>query len=479
MITLPPRAAHAQALSYPGFADLWAELSDVPLEVTGTLPEGLHGTLYRVVPTAFDWAHGRYDHWFDGRGQVHALTLGPDGARYSNRFIETETYRSDRRTGRPQRGYGTQAPGGWLANVGRIPGGSANTNVLEFDGKVLALQEGSHPVALERGTLATVGPDDLGFLKPGEAFTAHPHVDPATGHVVAVSLQYGRTPLAAVTTFDRSSRLVGRFELPLPYGPAMLHDFGLSRDHIVIPCYPQVANPLKFLAGLESIAGSSQWEPGRGAFMFVTDRSGGHLRRHELPALFSFHVVQCFDEADTVVVDFIASEDGELLKQIGRIRTLGIQGMADFRVYRARLHADGRTDLEVLYDAPAEFPRVDPRRQGTAYRHAFVVGSRSDASQSVPELFGAIARLDTQDGRVQRWLAPADHAVGEPVPVVKAGASADDADVWVLSMVYDPTTHRSRLVVLDGREVEAGPVAEVHLPHHLPLGFHGNFASAR
>ena len=37
--------------------------------------------------------------------------------------------------------------------------------------------------------------------------------------------------------------------------------------------------------------------------------------------------------------------------------------------------------------------------------------------------------------------------------------------------------HRSRLVVLDARDVESEPVAVAHLRHHVPLGFHGTFTS--
>ena len=42
-------------------------------------------------------------------------------------------------------------------------------------------------------------------------------------------------------------------------------------------------------------------------------------------------------------------------------------------------------------------------------------------------------------------------------------------------MVYSAPEHRSRLVVLDARDVEAEAVAVAHLRHHVPLGFHGTF----
>jgi all-trans-8'-apo-beta-carotenal 15,15'-oxygenase len=60
--------------------------------------------------------------------------------------------------------------------------------------------------------------------------------------------------------------------------------------------------------------------------------------------------------------------------------------------------------------------------------------------------------------------------------VPRSPDSAED-DGWLLSVVYSAPDHRSRLVVLDARDVEAEPVAVAHLRHHVPLGFHGTFTS--
>ena len=48
-------------------------------------------------------------------------------------------------------------------------------------------------------------------------------------------------------------------------------------------------------------------------------------------------------------------------------------------------------------------------------------------------------------------------------------------DGWVMSLVYDRTTERSDLVVLDAQDFAGEPVATVHLPTRVPYGFHGNW----
>ena len=54
-----------------------------------------------------------------------------------------------------------------------------------------------------------------------------------------------------------------------------------------------------------------------------------------------------------------------------------------------------------------------------------------------------------------------------------AGAAEDDG--WLLSLVHDLATDRTDLVVLAAGDPDGDPVARVHLPTRVPLGFHGNW----
>ncbi len=58
----------------------------------------------------------------------------------------------------------------------------------------------------------------------------------------------------------------------------------------------------------------------------------------------------------------------------------------------------------------------------------------------------------------------------------KPGATAED-DGWLLLLVLDPAVPASRLVVLDARDITAGPIASIKLPLFLPFGLHGNWTS--
>jgi len=164
--------------SQPQEFDYWLE----PEDITGTVPEGLRGTLFRNGPGLLEIGGRPIRHPFDGDGLVSAFTFVGDGrVHFRNRFVRTQGYVEEQAAGKMlYRGvFGTQPPGGWFANAFDLRlKNIANTNVIYWGGKLLALWEAAQPHRLDPQTLETLGLDDLGGrLSPGQAFSAHPRID--------------------------------------------------------------------------------------------------------------------------------------------------------------------------------------------------------------------------------------------------------------------------------------------------------------
>jgi carotenoid cleavage dioxygenase-like enzyme len=70
----------------------------------------------------------------------------------------------------------------------------------------------------------------------------------------------------------------------------------------------------------------------------------------------------------------------------------------------------------------------------------------------------------------------ADRVFMEPVFVPRS-ASADEDDGWVMAYLYDRSTDRSDVVILNAQDFSSGPIATVHLPRRVPFGFHGNWVA--
>ena len=56
-----------------------------------------------------------------------------------------------------------------------------------------------------------------------------------------------------------------------------------------------------------------------------------------------------------------------------------------------------------------------------------------------------------------------------------ASADAAEDDGYVMTLVHEPERGATDLVVLAAQDFTGPPVARVHLPVRVPLGFHGSW----
>jgi carotenoid cleavage dioxygenase-like enzyme len=93
-------------------------------------------------------------------------------------------------------------------------------------------------------------------------------------------------------------------------------------------------------------------------------------------------------------------------------------------------------------------------------------------------LTDGLAKQDYQLGRTELQLLDGTlTSPSEPVFVPREGGVRED-DGWLLSIWWDPATDRSEVIVQAAQDFTAAPVARIKLNHRVPLGFHGNWASA-
>ena len=91
--------------------------------------------------------------------------------------------------------------------------------------------------------------------------------------------------------------------------------------------------------------------------------------------------------------------------------------------------------------------------------------------------FHGVVKYDVETGRSQQYVH-GDTAVSGEHAFVPNPEGKDEDDGWLLSMVTDRATEKSALAILDARQPSAGPVAQVHIPRRVPLGFHANWFPA-
>ena len=152
-------------------------LADLPVE--GTLPAHLDGRYLRNGPNPVGPVDPTTYHWFTGTGMVHGLRLRSGRVEwYRNRWVRSADVADA--LGEARR------PGPVHAGMDF----AANTNVIGHAGRTFAIVEGGGRPYELTDQLDTVGPCDFDGTLPG-GYTAHPHRDPATGELHALSYYWG------------------------------------------------------------------------------------------------------------------------------------------------------------------------------------------------------------------------------------------------------------------------------------------------
>jgi carotenoid cleavage dioxygenase len=192
------------------------------------------------------------------------------------------------------------------------------------------------------------------------------------------------------------------------------------------------------------------------------------IRWFEVQPCYVFHPLNAYDvaspEGERIVLDVVRHSS---VFTTGTSLVPGTQSLDRWTVDLAT----GRVREERLDDTIQEFPRVDERRVGRPHRFGYAVGY-VEGSEGITEA-NSILKHDLQTNRTQSAAFGAGREPGEFVFVPSSADAAEDDGV-VMGFVYDPTTDRSDLVLLDGQTLET--VATVHLPARVPHGFHGNWA---
>ncbi len=465
-----------------GFSTLERETTVDELELSGKIPSWLEGSLLRTGPAKFEVGEQQMRHWFDGLAMLHRFTIDRGRVSYGNRFLNSRAYRAAREQGRMV--YGEFATDPCRSLFKRVQSlfsteklfsienaltDNANVNITRLGERFVAMTETPLPVQFDPQTLATAGVRP--YTVPGELSTAHPHADRATGGMLNYAAKLG--PRSSYRFFhvppgEEQPRVIA--SLPVRE-PAYMHSFGLTERWLVLAEFPFVVNPLTLALSGRPYIENYRWKPELGTRFTLVDRIGGEaLSGFETDACFAFHHVNAYEDGDEVVVDVCANPDAEIVEDLylDNLRSQKSVGIADLTRFRLRL-ADRSVTKQTFEDGQLELPRINYRRcNERPYRY---VWGNANGDHGWLE---RIVKIDTTGAPTLSFAAP-DCYPGEPVFVARPEAEAEDDGV-LLSVVLDARAGSSFLLVLDASDLTE--LARAQAPHHIPFGFHGQFARA-
>ena len=442
-------------------------------EIEGIIPNALQGTLFRNGPGLFAVNGQKIGHSFDGDGLVCAITFHQGRAYFRNRYVRTEGYLKEQAAGKIlYRGFGTQKPGGWLANIFDTNfKNAANTNVIYWAGKLWAMWEGGLPHQLIPETLETIGQDDLdGFLKSGHPFSAHPRIIDNT--FINFGVQGVTSQTLTIFELDSRGNKLKAHSHPLP-GFAFLHDMLVTDNYYIFIQHPFQVQGLPFLLGWKTIEACFDFNSQQPTKILLISRQENHnLQILETDSFFGFHHGNAWEKDGKIYLESICSHSFPKKKQAELDFTqVNFDDLYQGQLWQFELDLAEKTVTRTnIIPRGCEFPSVHPRWTGKEHRYLYMNVCHSP-TESGP--LQAVLKLDKTTGETQVWSAAPSGFPGEPILVPHPHGSEED-DGWIISLVYDGAKHHSYLIILDAKDLSQ-EVARLYLRHHIPHGFHGTW----
>ena len=428
---------------------LTEERSLTDLKVTGAIPGELDG---RYVRNGANPVTGWSAHPFFGDGMVHGVRLRDGKAQwYRNRYVRTPFIENP--------SLDILDPSVLMD----MKSSKANTHVFGHAGKVLALEEGHFPYVLD-AELNTLGATDFDGVLNG-SFTAHPKICPVTGELLAFGYS-AMEPYLRYLRVSAAGELV-QTEAITVGGPTMMHDFNVTRNHVIFMDLPAVFKMELAMSGEMPI----RWDDDYPARLGVMPRDGTdeQVKWYDINPCYVFHPMNSYEEGDSIVLD------------VARFSHMWRDSSMDFpapELWRWTIDTrTGEAREEQVDDRSAEFPRVADSVIGLKHRYGYMMSLSGFPNPGDPmSISASVLKYDRETGARTSVEFGRGTQCGEAVFVPSANPESED-DGYLMTYVHDARSDTSRFVIMDAGTMDDEPVASVELPR-VPNGFHGSWIPA-
>jgi carotenoid cleavage dioxygenase len=347
-------------------------------------------------------------------------------------------------------------------------------------GRLLVLKEDSQPMEIDPLTLETRGTFDFGGALTSKTFTAHPKIDPVSGEMVAFAYNTQGQASKDISLFyiSRDGELVRTESFEAPYA-SMVHDFHLSQKYIAFTLYPMINDWDRVKRGEPFF----HWDSTLPTVVAVIPRAEGvrGIRWYTYPGIgMSTHSFNSWDDGSVLHMEQFFTGSG-WLSQFPDIRDPAAKELPPFakRWSFDLASPSEQFAIEPIFEQIGEMPMIDPRFLSLRANQYFfgtintALGPMLEWGPKGPP-FTCIAHHDAVRRTTSFYYAGPNSAPEEPYIVPKS-PTAPEGDGWLLTVVGRRAENRTDLVILDSRDLAAGPVATIRLPCRIHEGFHGTW----
>ncbi|HZU66127.1 MAG TPA: carotenoid oxygenase family protein [Ktedonobacteraceae bacterium] len=461
-----------------GYTSLQEEIQVEKLPVEGCIPAWLSGSLLRNGPAKFEVGSEEVWHWFDGLAMLHRFSFQNGNVSYANKFVRSQAYATAMQEKRLTYAMFAADPCKALFRHAMTEMINPNVSIQQVAGEFLAMTEAPLPIAFDPHTLETLGIIHYNDQVSGHYGSAHPHYDRAGKMTISYLTEFGMQSMVKVFSIadgdGRNRKLIGAYPT---LEPSYIHSFSITEHYIVLAEYPFRVMPLEMLSGQKAFIQYFTWRPQEPALFIVMSRQDGSIvGRYESEAFFSFHHINAFERAGEIVLDLSAYPDAAIIEETNLSNLRDGTGAekrsarSEFRRYRLPLSVSSAiATYERISGQEIEMPTINYTHSNSHdYSAAYGVSTAREAPLTLAH---QLVRVDIPTNATKTWAQDGCYP-GEPVFAQAPQARGEDDGV-VLSVVLNAYKGNSFLLVLDAHTFEELGRAEV--PHHIPLGLHGQY----
>jgi carotenoid cleavage dioxygenase-like enzyme len=437
-----------QGINAPVFREV--DLAD--LQVTGKIPPELNGIYVRNGPNPM-FQPNTYAYPLEGDGMLHAVYFEEGKARYRNRWILTKGLLYEMQASRalPELRFHNYA----------------NTNIIFHAGKLLALYETGLPYEISPD-LETVGEWNF-YGGVNQSMTAHPKLDPHTGELHFYRYSFFTEPYLTYYIANPAGNIIRTTPIDLPQ-PALIHDMAMSENYAIFCHCPLVFEMQQAMrTGMPFV-----WKPEQGARIGLIDRRNPENKPVwiETEAFWVWHFMNAFEQDGKILVDCAYYTEMNLESTIA--------GMLKNKSHFRRIIIDPSTrtvSQQAFDDRSVDFPTLAQSQISQPYQFGYMphIDLSVIAQKGIPNYFPELIQYDVlnQTSQVHRFRSG---CYGGEAVVVPSHASAPDH--YVMTWIFDQNKQTSDLLILNGSDFSAAPIAQIHLPVRVPMGLHGSWIAA-
>lgn len=438
----------------------------------GEIPTYISGKLIKIGPGTKEFAGTKFNHFFDGDAYLSEFSIQNGSISVRSQFLNTPHRQVEQLAQKMLfHEFGTQSP--HKDHQGRK--NQPNINFFKWDGSLLALSEGAHPVAFDENTLEFKSVYNFRDTLPGNiSFTAHPKFDDKTGDGYAFGTVQGITK--ALSVFKLNSKT---HEIEILYKlnqkhVFMIHDMIVTEKFIIFIIPPAYFKITDIILGKKPLSEALEFDQSEKTRLLILSKDK-KLKPIEIEfdSYLVFHHGNAYEENNTITLQTFLAIDSSILKLINNWQ-------AD-TVIKADLPALYEIKIDIKQKKLVSFSKILSDHDFPVYNRTYqtkknrFLYAASMGNKLDPMAFDGISKIDFLTNKKITFQMKNDEMCSEPFFIPKLDELHEDSGI-IAYLGYNQSKNESFLEFLKAESLI--PVGRAWLGKYLPLGFHGHFQTA-